>query len=66
MNEHLIIPILRIFDEAKACEFYIDFLGFMIDFEHRFGDDFPLYMQVSLSTQGKLMIYERSEEVCAL
>ena len=40
-------PILRIFDEAKAKEFYVDFLGFKIDWEHRFADDLPLYMQVS-------------------
>jgi uncharacterized glyoxalase superfamily protein PhnB len=40
-------PILRIFDEAKAREFYVDFLGFVIDWQHRFGPDFPLYMQVS-------------------
>lgn len=40
-------PILRIFDEAKALEFYIDFLGFTLDWQHRFGDDFPLYLQVS-------------------
>ena len=42
-----IIPVLRIFDEAKAREFYLGFLGFQVDFEHRFGDDFPLFMQVS-------------------
>ena len=47
MNERLIIPILRIFDEAKAHEFYMDFLGFSVDFSHRFGDNFPIYMQVS-------------------
>jgi len=41
------IPILRIFDVEKAKEFYVDFLGFTIDWEHRFGDDFPLYAQVS-------------------
>ena len=41
------IPIFRIFDEAKAREFYVDFLGFAVDWEHRFGDDLPLYMQVS-------------------
>jgi catechol 2,3-dioxygenase-like lactoylglutathione lyase family enzyme len=41
------IPILRIFNEAKAKEFYVDFLGFKIDWEHRFGDNCPLYMQVS-------------------
>ncbi len=31
-----VTPILRIFDEAKAREFYVDFLGFTVDFEHRF------------------------------
>ena len=41
------IPVLRIFDEAKAREFYLGFLGFQVDFEHRFGDNFPLFMQVS-------------------
>ncbi|MBE7385534.1 MAG: VOC family protein [Leptolyngbya sp. SIO1E4] len=40
-------PILRIFDEAKAKEFYIDFLGFSVDWEHRFEAGLPLYMQVS-------------------
>ena len=40
-------PILRIFDEAKALAFYVDFLGFTVDWQHRFGDDFPLYLQVS-------------------
>jgi len=40
-------PILRIFDEAKALGFYVDFLGFTVDWQHRFGDDFPLYLQVS-------------------
>jgi catechol 2,3-dioxygenase-like lactoylglutathione lyase family enzyme len=40
-------PILRIFDEAKAKEFYLDFLGFTLDWEHRFGENFPLYAQVS-------------------
>ena len=40
-------PILRIFDEAKAREFYIGFLGFKLDWEHRFEPGLPLYMQVS-------------------
>lgn len=42
-----IIPILRVFDAAKAREFYLDFLGFRADFEHRFERGLPLYMQVS-------------------
>lgn len=41
------VPILRIFDEGRAREFYIEFLGFKVDWEHRFADGMPLYMQVS-------------------
>ena len=41
-------PLLRQFDEAQARAFYVDFLGFKVDWEHRFGDNFPLYQQVSL------------------
>src|SRR5262245_39868135 len=41
------IPILRIFDVDKAKAFYVDFLGFQIDWEHRFDESSPLYMQVS-------------------
>lgn len=40
------IPILRIFDEAKAKEFYVDYLGFKVDWEHRFSEDAPLFMQI--------------------
>ncbi|WP_352650919.1 glyoxalase superfamily protein [Mesorhizobium sp. M0659] len=41
-----VTPILRIFDIAKAREFYVDFLGFKVEFEHRFDDNAPLYMGV--------------------
>jgi uncharacterized glyoxalase superfamily protein PhnB len=58
-----IIPILRIFEETKAKEFYIDFLGFNIDFEHRFQDDFPLYMQISLG-QWVLHLSEQHGDCC--
>ena len=40
-------PILRIFDVATAKEFYVDFLGFSLDWEHRFEENFPIYMQIS-------------------
>ena len=42
-----VVPVLRIFDVGKAKEFYAGFLGFTIDWEHRFDDRAPLYMQVS-------------------
>ena len=48
------IPILRIFDEAKAKEFYLGFLGMNLDWDHRFGPDFPIYMQVS---KGNLVFH---------
>ena len=38
------IPILRIFSVEKAREFYLDWLGFSVGFEHRFAPDLPLYM----------------------
>jgi uncharacterized glyoxalase superfamily protein PhnB len=41
------IPILRIFDESKAKEFYLEFLGMKLDWEHRFEPGSPIYMQVS-------------------
>jgi len=41
------VPVLRIFDEAKAREFYVSFLEFKIDWVHRFGESFPIYMQIS-------------------
>jgi uncharacterized glyoxalase superfamily protein PhnB len=41
------IPVLRIFDEHKAKDFYLGYLGMSLDWEHRFEAGFPLYMQVS-------------------
>lgn len=34
-----VIPLLRIFSVEKAKEFYVGFLGFTIDWEHRFDDN---------------------------
>jgi len=72
------IPILRVYDIAKAKEFYIDFLGFTLDWEHRFDDNAPLYFQVSRSgvklhlsehygdgTPGS-MVYIRGRNIAAL
>lgn len=48
------IPVLRIFNAEKAKEFYLDFLGFRIDWEHRFDSAAPVYMQVS---RGNLVLH---------
>lgn len=42
-----VTPILRVLDVAKADEFYLGFLGFAVDWDHRFDDDAPLYRQIS-------------------
>ena len=47
MEARRIVPVLRIFSVEKAREFYCGFLGFKLDWEHRFEDGAPLYMQVS-------------------
>jgi catechol 2,3-dioxygenase-like lactoylglutathione lyase family enzyme len=49
-----VVPILRIFDVEKAKEFYTGFLGFSVDWEHRFEDNSPIYMQVS---RGDLILH---------
>lgn len=48
------IPILRIFSVEKAREFYLDYLGFTVDWEHRFEPGTPLYMQVR---RGDLVLH---------
>ena len=58
-----VVPVLRMFDVAKAREFYLDYLGFTLDFEHRFGDNFPLYMGVSRDA-CTLHLTEHHGDVC--
>ena len=47
MQLHAPIPILRIFDEAKARAHYLDYLGFTVEFEHRFAPGTPIYLGVA-------------------
>ncbi|MNL18243.1 Bleomycin resistance protein [compost metagenome] len=54
MQLHAAIPILRIFSVEKAREFYLDFLGFSWDWEHRFEAGMPLYAQVH---RGDLVLH---------
>ncbi len=41
------VPIFRIFSLEKAREFYLDFLGFKVDWEGSFEPGAPIYMQIS-------------------
>jgi catechol 2,3-dioxygenase-like lactoylglutathione lyase family enzyme len=49
-----VVPILRIFDIPKANEFYQGFLGFSVDWDHRFDPAAPLYRQIS---RGNLILH---------
>ena len=57
------IPILRVFAVDKAKEIYLDYLGFSLDWEHRFADDLPLYMQVSRGAL-RLHLSEHHGDAC--
>ena len=46
-----VIPQLRITNAEQSLSFYVESLGFKIDWEHRFGPDFPLFVQ--LTRQGQ-------------
>ncbi len=46
MKVEKVIPVLRIFDYNKAVEFYVDWLGFKIHFEHTFHEGAPKYLEV--------------------
>lgn len=57
------IPILRIFDVEKAKDFYCGFLGFTVEWEHHFAEDFPAYIEVSRSGM-KLHLSEHHGDCC--
>lgn len=54
MKAEQIIPILRIFDFQKMLEFYIDWLGFEIVWEHRFEENMPAYIEVK---KGNIILH---------
>ncbi|HVZ33943.1 MAG TPA: glyoxalase superfamily protein [Polyangiaceae bacterium] len=41
-----VTPVLRIFDEAKALEFYVGFMGFELAWKHRLEAGSPVYLAV--------------------
>jgi catechol 2,3-dioxygenase-like lactoylglutathione lyase family enzyme len=41
------VPVLRVYDEAATRLFYCNYLGFEVEFEHRFAPNLPLYLRVS-------------------
>ena len=49
-----VVPVLQIDDAVEAKRFYIDRLGFLVDFEHQHEPGFPVFMGVE---RGDLYIH---------
>lgn len=57
------IPVIRIFDYDRAKAFYLDWLSFSLDWEHRFEPNTPVYAQVSLGPL-RLHLSEHHGDCC--
>lgn len=42
-----VVPALRITDSARSKSFYVEQLGFRVEWEHRFGPGFPVFLSVA-------------------
>jgi len=51
-REQTVTPQLRITDARRSIPFYVDGLGFEIDWEHRFEPGFPVFMQLTRAGQS--------------
>ena len=49
-----VVPVVRTFDTDKATEFYVEYLGMKVEWEHRHEPGLPLYRQVS---RGGLVLH---------
>ena len=47
-----VIPQFRITEARRSAAFYVDGLGFAIDWEHRFEPGFPVFMQLTRAGQS--------------
>jgi catechol 2,3-dioxygenase-like lactoylglutathione lyase family enzyme len=47
-----VIPQFRITDAPRSLAFYVDGLGFAVDWEHRFEPGFPGFMQLTRAGQS--------------
>ena len=54
-----VFPTLRITDYEQSKSFYVDGLSFVIDWEHRFEPQFPVFIQI---TRGGLSLYLSQHE----
>ena len=51
MQPQTVIPQLRITSAPRSLEFYVNGLGFAVDWQHQFEPGFPLFMQLTRMSQ---------------
>lgn len=51
MNPQTVIPQLRMTDAQRSLAFYVDQLGFVVDWQHQFEPGLPLFVQLSRKGQ---------------
>lgn len=56
-----VIPILRMTDSSTSLSFYINGLGFDVDWEHRHAPGLPVFAQLTRSTQS-IFLTEHAED----
>ena len=59
-----VVPTLRMTDEARSRAFYVDGLGFQVDWTHRFAPHLPVLLQ--LSRDGMIVYLSQHVMDCAL
>ncbi len=60
--QQTVIPQLRSTDAERSLRFYVDGLGFAVDWEHRFEPGFPLF--VSLTRAGQTIFLSEHAGDC--
>jgi catechol 2,3-dioxygenase-like lactoylglutathione lyase family enzyme len=60
--EQTVMPQLRITDVRRSLRFYVDGLGFRVDWEHRFAPSLPVFMQ--LTRAGQSIFLTAHEDDC--
>jgi catechol 2,3-dioxygenase-like lactoylglutathione lyase family enzyme len=51
MQPQSVIPQFRITNAAKSLAFYVDGLGFAIDWKHQFESGYPMFFQITRASQ---------------
>ncbi|MYL49850.1 VOC family protein [Halobacillus litoralis] len=57
-----VIPTLKISNEERSQAFYVEALGFQVDWEHRFEPGYPVFMQIS--REGDVLYLTAHEGDC--